>query len=437
MKKLVILFFLFVGLAIFVYYYEIEGEPKREEAKKLEESLFRLKQDEIASLEVVRAGQEPVVLKKEGENWVLKAPVEAAADSSTLDSLLRNIETARIERTFPEGGGRAEEYGLKEPRLTLKVGAQGKEKVLLVGNDEYTGTQIYAQFQNDSKVYLTSDSLFTTADKDVMQWRNKKVLAFERDQVRAVEIERGAEKIALKKEGDQWALTSPLQEGADRDTVSGLLSALELAEAQAFVAEKAQDLGPYGLDKPGLRVRIQEEGQERWKTLEIGKKKESDYLVRNPDRLSVFTVKEDVYQKLTQKLWEFRDKDVVDLQQDQVAKLHIRRGGEEIVLRHEDYKWMIEKPEAQKDKEALSYKFWYPIDDIKFESIEEASTNGPAAFAKPAVQVVATLKDDSTRTYEFVQKGDRYLARRVDSRRQGTISKESFEKLRFKVEEIV
>ncbi len=46
--------------------------------------------------------------------------------------------------------------------------------------------------------------------------------------------------------------------------------------------------------------------------------------------------------------------------------LILRDEGEEIALRYEDYQWIVEVPESQKDKEALSYKFWYPINDIRF-----------------------------------------------------------------------
>lgn len=436
MKKPAILFLIFVSLVAFVYYYEIEGKEKRDEAKQAEESLVRLKQDEITALEIIRPGQEPILLRKEGENWVVKKPIETSADKFTVESLLRNIETARIERSFDDGSRRARDYGLDRPRLTLKVRAKEQEKVLHVGRDDYTGSQLYVQVQGNPKIHLTYDSLLTTADKDLLQWRNKKVLALERDKVQAIEMVRPSEKVVLRKEGEKWLLRSPLEEAADRDTVSGLLSALEFAEAQKFMVEKTDDLKAYGLDKPAVMVRLQEQGQDNWKTLELGKKQGGEYLARNPDRSPVFTVKEEVYEKLTQKIWELRDKDVVEVAQDEVTRLVVRRGTEEIVIHHSEMKWTVEKPQEQKGKEALSYKFWYPIDDIKFESIDDQKAESDG-FVKPDVQVIVTLKDKSTRTYEFIRKGDRYLARRRDSGRQGTISKESFEKLQFKASEIV
>ncbi|MDA2930566.1 DUF4340 domain-containing protein [Acidobacteria bacterium AH-259-O06] len=438
MKKILVLFAMFLALAAFVYFYEIKGQEKREEAKELEESLLRMKQEEITSVEISRPDKEPITMKKEGEDWAIKQPVETSADRNTVDSLLRNLELARRDRTFPEGGNEVDKYGLKEPRMTLKVRGEEEEKTLLIGGKDFTGNKIYVQFQRDPTVFLTSDYIFSTADKDLSDWRSKKVLAFEKSKVQAIEIINPSNEIRLTKQDEYWVLESPLQERADQSSVSSLLSKLEFAEAQEFVSEQPEELKSYGLDKPKVKVRVRQEGEDRWRTLELGKKKEEDYLARNPDRSPVFTVKEDVFEKLNEKVWEFRDKEVLDVEQDQVAQLIIRRGDEEIALRHEDFKWIVEEPESQKDQEALSYKFWYPIDDIKFESIHDKKpVKTESSFPEPDTRVIVKLKDGSTRTYDFAQKGDEYLARRLESGRQGTISKEAFEKLQFKVEDIV
>ncbi len=436
MKKLGVLFMVFVALAVFVYYYEFVGQEGREEAKKREESLFRIKQDEITAVEVIRSQSQSIIFKKQGERWVIKQPVDTLADSTTVDSLLRNIEEAKIDRTFKDGGQRAQEYGLKNPRLTLKVITSTDEKILRVGNDDYSATKVYVQHEGGPEVYLTSDSILTMADKDLMDWRNKKVLLFNRYKVQTIQIEREMGRLELKKENDKWRIENPLAEPADQSAVTGLLSSLEFAEAQKFITEQAVDLGSYGLNKPKIVVRLQQESQDSWKELELGKQQESGYLARNPDRSVVFTVKEEVYEKLSQGIWEFRDKDVVDVSQNDIKRFIIRRGSEKIILKEEDFKWTIEKPDSHQGKEVLSHKFWYPIDDIKFESIDE----GPSEkFPQPEIQITIHLKEENStsRSFDFAKEGEEYWARKVKSGRRGRISKESFEKLQFTVEDIV
>ena len=440
MKKIGILFLAFLGLVLWVYFYEIEGEKKRNEAKELEESLLGLEQDQISSVRMDRPGQDPILLEKIGEGWALKAPLEAPADKTSVDSLVRDLGTARIDRTFEEVGAEPEGYGLAEPRLKLTIGAGDESRTLSVGSEDFTKSKVYVRIEGESRVHVVSDRLFTAADKKLVDWRDKKVVSMERDKVAAIEIFRASEKLRLKKEDDRWMLESPLQEAADQSAVSGLLSSLEFAEAKRFVAEESDELDRYGLEKPELRVRFQQEGQDQWETLELGnefEEAEDQYLARNPVRSPVFSIGKEVREKLVQELWEFRDKDVIDVDQDDVAAVVVKVEDQQIRARREDYKWILEQPEERKDEEALAYKFWYPMDDIKFESIDAETAEAGTELPQAQVRVRIEMKDGSVRKFQFGQEGERYVARKMESGRTGAISKEAFEKIRFKVDDIV
>ncbi len=150
----------------------------------------------------------------------------------------------------------------------------------------------------------------------------------------------------------------------------------------------------------------------------------------------MFTVSQEIRDKLNQDVLVFRNKDVVDVEQNEIARIMIqRKAEEEIALRYEDYKWIVESPEAQKDQEALAYSFWYPINEILFASIQDESSD-LMNFPEPDVKLSVTLNAGGQRTFVFAEQGDLYLALKVESGRQGTISQEDFEKLHFKVEDI-
>lgn len=434
MKRVLILLLAFVALALFVYFYEIEGRKDREEAQRLEESLFRLKQEEIGAVEIRRPEEEPILLEKVGDQWNIQSPIETTADDNTVDSLVRNIALAKVERTFPEGATELTAYGLDEPKLVLRVRAGDEEKTIRIGNQDYTGNRVYVHFEGDPRVHLTSDYLLNTADKDLLAFRSKRVLPLDRDEVHVVEIERPGEKVLIRKREDQWELVSPLEDRGDSSAISSLLSSLEFAETKRFVTERAEDLASYGLDRPVATVRIQERGDDRWKSLQLGRKEDDGYVARNPDRSPIFVVAEELFEKLHQSVWELRNKDVVDVAQDQVVQVAVYRGDEEILVRREDYRWLVEKPEDHKDQETYAYKFWFPIDDIAFESIDDSPRTGPP---EADVRIEIKLKDDSVRTFEFGRQGNRYWARQLESGRVGTISEEAFERLQFKIEDLV
>jgi hypothetical protein len=437
MKKVGVLFVIFLALAAFVYFYEIVGGREREEASSLEESLLRTQQEEINLVEILRPQREGILLSKEGEEWRLDHPVKTSADQSTVDVLLRDLSQATRERTFPEGGARVEEYGLHEPPMTLRIQSGDKEQTLLIGNKEFTGNQIYVQFQGEREVFLTSQVLFSTAGKELMEWRDKRVLVMDRDKIRTIEVTNSANTIRIIRQDEEWYLESPIQERADQNGVSSLLSTVEFGEVQDFVSDEPEELKPYGLDSPTVTIRVQHEDQEGWRTLELGQQKGEYSLARNPERVSVFTVSQEIRDKLSQEVLAFRDKDVVDVEQSEIARIVIqRKEDEEIALRFEDYKWIVESPDAQKDQEALAYNFWYPINEIRFASIQDGESD-VMSLPEPDVKLSVTLNDGGQRTFVFAAEGDRYRALKVESGRQGTISQEDFEKLHFKVEDIL
>ena len=403
----------------------------------MEESLLRTRQEEITAVEILRSQEEGILLSKEGEEWMLERPVKTSADNSTVDVLLRDLSRATRDRTFPEGGTRLEEYGLHEPPMTLKIQADDKEQTLLIGNKDFTGSHVYVQFQGEPEVFLTSQVLFLTAGKERMEWRDKKVLDINRDKIQAIEVINSANTIRIIQQDEEWHLESPIQERADQNSVSSLLSTIELGEAQEFVSDEPGELKSYGLDPPTATIRVRHEEEEGWRTLELGQQKGEFFLARNPERASVFTVSQEIRDKLSQEVLVFRDKDVLDVEQNQIARIVIhKKEDEEIALSYEDYKWIVESPDAQKDQEALAYKFWYPITEIRFLSIQDEES-GLMNFPEPDVEVIVTLNDGSQRTFIFAGGGDRYLAQKVESGRQGTISQEDFEKLHFKIEDIL
>lgn len=438
MRKLTVLAVIFVALAAFVYFYEIAGEEEREKAQELEESLFRVEEDEISALIITRNEAETVALKKSDDKWMIEEPIEASADESTVNGLLGSIERAKRAKSFDDADAQFSAYGLDNPSAVLNVTAGEVTKTLEFGSKDYTGSQIYVRFSDEQKVYLTSLSLLTSLEKDLLDWRNKDAISFERARVEAIQIDREKDRVELVKQDDSWRLESPIQEKADDGKVSSLLSSLESARAESFVTEEAESLDEYGLGDPATIVRVREEGEDSWHQLELGAlaggegTEDETWFARDPQRTSVFTLKRDLFDDLQQDVWEFRDKDVIDVKQDQIERLSIKRDDSEIIVRREDYKWIFELPEELKDKEALSYKLWYPLDDIQFDSIEDEA----GSIAAPDVEVVITLLDGTTRTYRFLEDGESHLALKMDSGQRGTISHDDFEKLTISPDEL-
>ena len=436
MKKLIFLLTIFLALAALVYFYEIQGEDRREETRKLEESLLRISQDEITALEISPFQKEILVLVREENRWMIERPIRSIADMGTVGSLFRDLESASRDRILEDAGSEIKKYGLDFPRFRLAIDVGQERQTLLIGNEDFTGNSMYVQLEGDSEVFLTSRSLYTVVDKELFQWRDKKVLAFERPQVQAIELKNSEATIRLERRNKEWFMEAPLHERADQNKVTGLLSTVEFAEVQEFVDDHSQELEPYGLFPAGATLRIQVGDSQEWKTLELGQDVGEYSWARNSDWPFVFTVQPELPERLNQTVWDFRDKSVVDVDQTEITRVLFRRGEEEIVIQYQDYTWIVEKPDSHKDQLAQAYKFWYPITDIAFQSIDDDQSDGDSLL-QPDVRMVVTFTDGVERTFVFVQTGGRYLAGKMNSGRQGTISQADFEKLLFEIEDIL
>ncbi len=439
MKKLGLLFALFAGLGLFVYFYEIKGEEERSAAKELEESVLKIEEDEIVSVRLEEPGEDPIQLKREGEDWLLVEPIESAADQFAVDALLRDLSGAEKDRTLSlEEAGGLEPFGLDEPRLRLQLKTPEQEKTLYVGGEDYTGTKIYLRLEGADEIHLSPKAILTSADKKLFDWRSKSLLDFEQDKVQAVELSRPAGKVRLEKVDGDWRLVEPIQEKADSSAVSSLLSGIKFARIQKFLSETSDDLTTHGLDQPRLVLRLREEGQDRWKSLELGEKKDDQYPARHPDRPAVFTVQESVAEKISQDVWEFRDKDIVGVDQDQVNRFALTTPEGVLAIRRSGEEWIVESPEEQRGKTVATWRFWSPLSGIGFESIsDQPSQEGDPRFASSEFTLELTLKDESSLFFDFAKSGDSYLARQRAGGRNGTIAESDFEKLQLKAEEIV
>ena len=453
MKKILVLLGVFLGLLGFVYFDQIEGEKAREEAKQLEDAVFKgLKIDQVTSIEVVVPDQDALRLSRisaagpapdpgpeedfkpqKKAQWRLESPLAAKADSGAVHFLLQRLEEAKIDRLLEGKGDSLSDYGLDNPQLSLTVEAGDQEYKLRIGQQGFGGNRVYAQLDGSSDVYLMTKSLYTQAAKPLEDWRDKDLLEFESTLVRAVEVDRPSGGLRFSKQDDRWKLEEPLQEDADQQNTSAILSSLDLAKVSEF-APDPEDLSAYGLDQPVVRLRIREEDEQEWKSVEVGAQREDGkYWARDLSRPEVFAIDAELHEKLTRELWDFRGKQLINLPQDQISQVSVRREQGEVTVERKDFTWTIQSPEDHEGEETYSYKFWYPLENIKFTSLDDAD----ASFPESSAEVTVTLEDGSTHRYQFARQGESCRAKNLQTGRQGQISQEDCEKPDFKIEEMV
>lgn len=393
------------ALGAYIYFYE--REPIESETDSEREEVFDLETDAFRQIEIKRPEGETLKLEKDGDAWRLLEPIEAAADSTEVDTLARNIANLERQRIIAEGEDvHLRDYGLDKPELAVLFRTESSDdsRGFLLGDETPTGTNRYAKLLGDDKVFVISSYLKSNFDKKAWDLRDKKIMHFERDDVEKVVLRSPEGELVLARESeDRWNLTTPSFCRADRYQASSLVSRFETAKMEEIVSDAAEDLEQYGLAQPSYEAELQLAGGKSAE-LHIGDEKEGRYYGMNPDSSLVYVVGSSVVDDIKKDASEFRSKRLFDYATYQVTKFQISPADEptrvyEKVKEGEDEeeKWVELEPESESadwDRSKVE-DFLYKMngtdaEDFAADSPDDLSLYG---LAQPAFTITVWSKE--------------------------------------------
>ncbi len=432
---------LFVGLGAFVYFYEIEGGKKREEAAEQAKKLFQFDKEEVKSISLDRESGS-IILKKENGGWKLVAPIQAKADETAVDGLASELSSIQVERSLEPGSVDWKDYGLDNPNLKISVGLQdGRRLDLELGDKDFNQDSVFGRIPHVAKVLVLPGLLYTTADKKPVDFRDKTVLEFDREQVREVEIRAKRKTYRLQKEGQDWSIREPIQARADRSEIRSLLSDLEFARVEEFVERGAGELKTYGLNAPSSRVDLYLGDNRARKTLLVGKKVGAQFYAKDDAGEDVFRIKEDLVEKFDLDLSKLRDRKMARFERDEVKRIEVKLPDRkfEFVKDSED-QWRLRTPTGHEEKSVLEYKLFWPLEDLEGkEIVDQANLDDPKyGFSEPSAEVKVVKKDDQI--IEVVlgkTEGEVVFGKAAPDPTLYKVDKKVLEDLNFKVDDIL
>lgn len=377
----------FVVLGAFVYFYEIKGgEERRQEAEKSKQ-LFVFQEDDAQRLELLR-GDDALVLDKGTGGWSLSAPMTDGADQEAVERYLRNLLECEREKVVVDSAAasaeQAAQYGLDAPRLKVRLQTEdGAEQVVAFGADSPTDRFTYAQIQGDNpEIFVVRAWRFDNLDKRAFDLRDRRVLAFAKDEV--MQVQRwcaGGETVLARAEPD-WQMREPVAARADADAVDSLLDKIDQAEIEAFVAEDPDTtaLASYGLGERASQVEIALlVGADRAeKHLAIGGADEQGrWYARDASRPQVFLVDSTLVQELTKSISDLRDKKPLRFERDQIERIVLARGAAPAFAADKDTSgvWHLSEPMG---RDAKSWKLNTLLSDLEQLEVEDFADELPA-----------------------------------------------------------
>lgn len=157
---------------------------------------------------------------------------------------------------------------------------------------------------------------------------------FQVDKVRITSLrldKDGSTPIWLKKNG-QWQIVEPINSRADEFAVGSLLTRLESLKMEREVETEAQDLEPYGLDKP--RIHLSFLADDTRHHLRIGVKAVvgNHYYASGDQENRVVLLDANQQQGLDKSLFDLRSKEFFTMKSDEIDRVEIERAEGKLAL---------------------------------------------------------------------------------------------------------
>jgi hypothetical protein len=226
---------------------------------------------DVHKVEIAGDGKD-VALVQTDNRWTIERPASYAADAAALRGFLSALRSLRAVDFATDKPTDLATYGLDKPRLIVRLylGKDNAEKDILIGK-ENENKQLFVKGSGQPTVYLVSDWVLRDIDKSVNDFRDKTVLAFDRDKVTAVEVtRRDGSHYRLVRSNQEWRIEGAGNGKPSQTAITQYLSDLRDLVGYEIVADNPADLAQFGLDRPLLRVGLIGENAQPVGTILLG-----------------------------------------------------------------------------------------------------------------------------------------------------------------------
>lgn len=226
-----------------------------------------------------------------------------------------------------------------------------------------------------------------------------KILSIPEDQIREVRIEKtGGEHTLLRKGDDgKWQIVEPKPLRADQDAVSSMVSTLASLSADKLVEEKAADISAYGLNQPGLTVKvIRKDG----KTADVAIGDEvltgAGCYAKVAGDPRVFTIASYTKSSLEKTAEDLRDKRLLTFDSEKLTRVNVNAQGQDVEFgKNNQNDWQILKPRPLRADGSQVEELIRKLKDARMDTgiLEEDAKKAAAAFNSGARAAVVTVSD--------------------------------------------
>ena len=218
--------------------------------------------DTAVAMEISVRGSHSFRLEKT-DRWRIVVPFRAVADQTAVDRLADSLAYDPLVDSYDSAdvaklGRTLSDFGVDNPRATVKVSWPEGDSTVGFGNDVPSGEGVYASVDGLSSVYIVPSAVFESVIRPLDSWRRRTVFRIRPDDVMSISIRRSDTSMRISRSGEGWEVTEPKNAMASSAAVMRIIDTVLSCEAQKFywptgasnetvTASVAQLVG-YGLD---------------------------------------------------------------------------------------------------------------------------------------------------------------------------------------------
>ncbi len=371
MRNTLILIGIALALGAYVWFYEIEGEEERLAEKEEQELVFPVERDSLVWFKINDFEKEFVFEKRDG-TWMIVHPVETRADESTVGSFLSTLTSAKRERSFGAQPADLGQYGLSEPSMQIRLRTQsGASDSLFLGGTSSVGSKTFVS-KGDTLVSLIPQTLKTNASKTLFSWRDKKVLHFDKSNVREIALKTPQGEFLFAGNGG-WQLKEPLETPADDDAVQAILNKLEFGRIKSVEAETASNAARYGLNRPAYRVELFSGPEKAKQEIAFSALKDGRAFGKEGTQPHIFTVDSAFIAPFAKTLHDLRDKQLLRFDRNTVDHINLLYEGN-LLRMVKDSSGTWQSMEGQPLKTTIVSQLLGAVADLKVDQFVKETT---------------------------------------------------------------
>ena len=254
--------------------------------------------NDIVRFHIEKKDDKRVVIEKETDTWFIIEPFRYRADKGSVENFINKLLDLTLEGIISTKKDKHKNFELDEEkgiRLKLEM-AQGENINFIFGKMAPDYAHIYLRFPDTEEVYLATSLKRYELKADPLQWEDKTILSFAKEELQEVELGDSGKSLKVVKEDNKWIIQKESGKiEVDNDKWNRVLDTISNLKASEIIHDKEED-DDYGFDKPTYEVKLKFTYGEGG--LIVGRKKdEHKYYIKNMDTDTIFIVSKNTLDK--------------------------------------------------------------------------------------------------------------------------------------------